>query len=67
MGALAPIAFLALEKFKHLLPSGMLFLVDVNVSGILAFILAPLGMIIGSLVTQKSDPPVSLQELENRQ
>jgi SSS family solute:Na+ symporter len=64
MGALAPIAFLVLEKFKHLLPSGMLFLVDVNISGFLAFILAPLGMIIGSLATQKTHPPVLISELE---
>jgi SSS family solute:Na+ symporter len=67
MGALAPIAFLLLEKFKDVLPPGMLFLVDVNISGFLAFTLAPLGMIIGSLVTQKSDPPVILRELEDRQ
>ncbi len=67
LGALAPIAFLVLEKFKYLLPSGMLFLVDVNISGFLSFILAPLGMIIGSLVTQKSHPPISIPELEATQ
>ncbi len=67
MGAFAPIAFLVLEKFKHILPSGMLFLVDVNISGFLAFILAPLGMIIGSLATQKLNPPISLHELEKGQ
>ena len=67
MGAFAPIVFLVLEKFKYLLPSGMLFLVDVNISGFLSFILAPLGMILGSLVTQKSHPPTLIPELEATQ
>jgi hypothetical protein len=38
----------------------MLFLVDVNVSGFLSFVLAALGMIIGSLATQRSHPPIVL-------
>lgn len=60
MGALAPLAFLILEKFKHILPQGMQFLTDVNISGFLSFFLAVLGMIVGSLLTQKTHPPVQI-------
>jgi SSS family solute:Na+ symporter len=60
LGALAPIGFLVLDLIKSSLPSGMLFLVDVNISGFLSFFLAVAGMIVGSLLTQKSHPPVPL-------
>jgi len=63
MGALAPMAFLILEKFKHILPQGMRFLADVNISGFLSFFLAVLGMIIGSLLTQRTHPPIQINNL----
>jgi len=66
MGALAPVAFLVLEGLKRSLPQGLLFLVDVNVSGLLSFFLAALGMVVGSLLTQKSHPPIRLPQLEER-
>ncbi len=59
-GALAPIGFLVLDFVKSSLPQGLLFLVDVNVSGFLSFFLAVAGMMVGSLLTQKSHPPVRL-------
>lgn len=60
LGAVAPIAFLLLAQFKDRLPQRMLFLVDVNVSGLASFILAAAGMVIGSLLTQRKYPPVQL-------
>jgi SSS family solute:Na+ symporter len=68
MGAVAPIAFLVLDQFKTILPRGILFLVDVNVSGFLSFFLAALGMVAGSLLTQKSHPPhIVIPPAEERQ
>jgi SSS family solute:Na+ symporter len=61
-GAVAPAAFLLLSQFKDTLPTNLLFLVDVNVSGVLSFVLAAAGMVIGSLLTQKSHSPVQLPE-----
>jgi SSS family solute:Na+ symporter len=60
MGGIAPIGFLILDQLKNSLPEGMLFLVDVNVSGFLSFVLAAFGMIVGSLATQRSHPPIVL-------
>ena len=62
LGAVAPIAFLVLEKFKQSLPAWALVLVDVNISGFLSFALAAAGMVAGSLLTQKSHPPIPLPE-----
>ena len=62
LGAVAPAAFLLLSQFKNTLPGYLLFLVDVNVSGLLSFILAASGMIIGSLVTQRRFAPTILPE-----
>jgi SSS family solute:Na+ symporter len=59
-GGLAPIGFLVLDQMKSSLPAGLLFLIDVNVSGFLSFFLAALGMIVGSLLSQRSHPPVTL-------
>jgi solute:Na+ symporter, SSS family len=61
LGAVAPIGFLILEQFKDRIPSSLLFLVDVNISGLLSFVLAVCGMVVGSLLTQRSHPPVLLQ------
>lgn len=57
MGAVAPAAFLLLEKWREALPGWLLFITDVNVSGLLSFILAITGMIVGSLLTQRVCPP----------
>ena len=60
MGALAPAGFLLLEKSRESLPPALSFIADVNVSGLLSFALAFTGMILGSLLTRKSCPPVRL-------
>ncbi len=59
-GVLAPAAFLILTQMKDTLPKELLFLVNVNVSGLLSFVLAAAGMIVGSLVSQKKFAPVVL-------
>ena len=64
LGGAAPVAFLILDQVKHSLPPGMLFLVDVNVSGFLSFVLAAVGMIAGSLLTQRTHPPILIPEKE---
>jgi SSS family solute:Na+ symporter len=58
LGAIAPVSFLVLEKSRGALPSWLGFVTDVNISGLLSFILAFVGMIVGSLVTQRICPPV---------
>lgn len=60
MGAVAPLAFLILSFVRESLPSWMIFLTDVNISGFLSFVLAGGGMVFGSLLTQRSHPPVQL-------
>jgi solute:Na+ symporter, SSS family len=60
LGALAPIGFLVLDVMKASLPPQLLVLVDVNFSGFLSFFLALTGMVVGSLLTQRSHPPVRL-------
>ena len=62
LGAVAPVAFLALSQLKDSLPKSLLYLVDVNVSGFLSFVLAGAGMVIGSLATQRRCPPVRISE-----
>ncbi len=57
LGALAPMAFLLLEKSRYALPPWLLFITDVNVAGFLSYFLAALGMVAGSLATQRSSPP----------
>ncbi len=61
-GALAPAAFLVLSFIKDTLPKSLLFLVNVNVSGFLSFVLAVAGMVVGSLVSQKKYAPVMIPE-----
>jgi SSS family solute:Na+ symporter len=60
MGALAPAAFLVLEKWRDVLPSSLQFVTNVNVSGLLSFLLAITGMVVGSLATQKMCPAIRL-------
>jgi len=57
LGALTPAGFLLLEKSRDVLPPWMGFLTDVNTAGLLSFALAALGMVGGSLATQRSSPP----------
>ena len=56
-GAVMPILFLVLEKFKESLPSWLQFLTDINISGFVGMLLPLLTMVIVSLLTQKSSPP----------
>lgn len=62
-GAVAPVAFLLLSQFRDSLPKSILYLVDVNVSGFLSFVLAGAGMVIGSLATQRGHPPIGVIEV----
>jgi Na+(H+)/acetate symporter ActP len=64
LGGVAPVAFLILSFLGTGLPSWSLWLVDVNVSGFLSFFLALLGMVVGSLVSQKRYPPVDIKTLK---
>jgi SSS family solute:Na+ symporter len=57
LGALAPVLFLLLEKWRETLPSWLAVFTDVNVSGLLSFVLAAAGMYFGSILTQRSSPP----------
>ena len=58
LGGFAPIAFLVLDQIKGSIPQSLSFLLDVNVSGFLSFVLAGIGMVAGSLLTQKTHPPI---------
>jgi solute:Na+ symporter, SSS family len=57
LGAVGPVLFLLLTSFKEQLPGWLWFAVDVNISGFLSFVLAGCGMVFGSLLTQRTDPP----------
>jgi Na+/proline symporter len=62
LGAMAPAGFLLLERWRDSLPSWLLFITDVNLSGLLSFILAISGMVLGSLMTQRVCPPIKIKE-----
>ncbi|MCC6399087.1 MAG: sodium:solute symporter family protein [Bacteroidetes bacterium] len=64
MGAVAPAGFLMLEKWRDTLPHWLSFMTDVNIAGLLSFILAGLGMVAGSLWTQRRSPPRILVHTE---
>ena len=64
LGGAAPVAFLVLSLVQANLPPWARWLADVNVSGFLSFLSAVLGMVIGSLLSQKSHPPVDVRTLE---
>lgn len=66
LGALSPITFLIFSLFKEKLPVYLMFLTDVNITGFLSFLLAVVGMIFGSVLTQKTNPPVELKDLINK-
>ena len=57
MGAVAPAGFLLLEKSRDSIPHWLAFITDVNVSGLLSFVLAVAGMYFGSILTQKASLP----------
>jgi SSS family solute:Na+ symporter len=57
LGALAPVLFLLLEKSRDGLPHWLAIFTDVNVSGLLSFMLAAAGMFAGSILTQRRCPP----------
>ena len=64
MGAVAPAGFLVLEKSRDALPAWLTFIADVNIAGMLSFVLAAVGMIVGSLTSQRTSPPKHLTHAE---
>jgi SSS family solute:Na+ symporter len=64
LGAITPAGFLLLEKWREILPWWLHFIADVNTAGLLSFSLAALGMVAGSLMTQRSSPPRSTVQQE---
>jgi SSS family solute:Na+ symporter len=66
LGALAPAGFLLLEKSRETLPGWMAFVADVNVAGMLSFLLAAAGMIVGSLLTLPPSRPIRLDQQEGQ-
>jgi solute:Na+ symporter, SSS family len=65
LGGLAPAGFLLLEKSRDALPSWLSFITDVNIAGMLSYVMAALGMVVGSLLSQRSSPPKQLLPEEN--
>ena len=59
-GAISPMAFLVLANHADILPKGIRWFADPNISGFMSFILGALGMVIGSLLTQRVSPPKDL-------
>ncbi len=59
-GALAPITFLLLANFADSLPRSIVWLANANYSGFISFGLGAVGMVVGSLLTQRSCPPKDL-------
>ncbi|MBA2334310.1 MAG: sodium:solute symporter family protein [Blastocatellia bacterium] len=66
LGAVAPVLFLLLEKSRETLPTWLAIFTDVNVSGLLSFVLAASGMYFGSILTQRSSPPRAIVGGENK-
>lgn len=64
LGAIVPAGFLLLEKSRDALPASLAFVADVNIAGLLSFMLAVLGMVLGSLTTQRVCPPKALPTME---
>lgn len=64
LGAVAPLGFLLLEKSRDILPAWLAFVADVNIAGLLSFILAAAGMIGGSLLTRHKSVPKHLLSVE---
>jgi SSS family solute:Na+ symporter len=53
LGAIGPAGFLILENFRDSIPDWLVFLTDVNISGLLSFALAAAGMVGGSMLGQR--------------
>ncbi|MEW6509887.1 MAG: sodium:solute symporter family protein [Bacteroidota bacterium] len=66
LGAIAPAGFLLLEKSRDALPAWLHSITDVNVAGLLSFFLSALGIVVGSLATQRLSPPRVMAQ-ESRQ
>lgn len=62
-GAAAPVAFLVLSSVKSTLPPSLAWLVNSNFSGFASFALGATGMVVGSLLTQKRNPPKDISHL----
>jgi SSS family solute:Na+ symporter len=62
-GAFAPAAFLVLTGVKSTLPSWIAWLANPNYSGFASFALGALGLVVGSLLTQKVSPPKDITPL----
>jgi SSS family solute:Na+ symporter len=61
-GAIAPLAFLLLAGYRDTLPPWIAWVASASFSGFISFGLGILGMVIGSLLTQKICPPTNLDE-----
>ncbi|MHB9028761.1 MAG: sodium:solute symporter family protein [Candidatus Latescibacterota bacterium] len=59
-GAASPIAFLVLSGMKDRVPSWLSVFASSNWSGFMSFGLGALGLVVGSLLTQKISPPKDL-------
>ena len=62
-GAIAPVAFLVLSGMESTLPDWLHWLTNSNFSGFASFGLGAAGMVIGSLLTQKMNPPRDISHL----
>jgi len=59
-GAVSPMAFLVLANYADSLPTAIRWISNANISGFLSFGLGAVGMLAGSLLTQKISPPKDL-------
>ncbi|MEO1020977.1 MAG: sodium:solute symporter family protein [Bacteroidota bacterium] len=64
LGAVIPLGFLVLESYADQLPGWLSFVTNVNVAGMLSFLLSTLGMILGSLFTQQLYPAKTINQKE---
>jgi hypothetical protein len=53
-----------LEQSRDTLPLWLSFVTDVNIAGLLSFVLAAAGMVVGSLLTQRACPPKRINPTE---
>ena len=62
LGAIAPLSFLIMSQFPEAVPGFLAPLVESsNLPALLSLILGGVGMILGSLITQRTHPPRTLQ------
>ncbi|MCD6307653.1 MAG: sodium:solute symporter family protein [Candidatus Latescibacteria bacterium] len=60
-GAITPVAFLVLANHADTLPLAIRWLANPNISGFLSFGVGAVGMVAGSLLTQRVSPPKDLK------